>query len=126
MVAATAGLDLRPRRWVADAVQAETAKPRAEALIEPAFVADVTRYYARHARRFLRDKHPAPHSLPARLKRLTVSYWPYPVIGLITPWNFPFAMPGLDLAPALLAGAAVILKPSEVTPMAVLELTRLD
>ena len=43
---------------------------------------------------------------------------------MITPWNFPFAMPGLDLPPALAAGCAVLLKPSEVTPLSAVEFVR--
>jgi len=57
-------------------------------------------------------------------KRLTKVYRPYPVVGVITPWNFPLLMPAMDVIPALLAGAAVVLKPSEVTPLAALELAR--
>ena len=41
---------------------------------------------------------------------------PYGLIGVISPWNFPFLLSMLDTIPALLAGCAVIVKPSEVTP----------
>ncbi|MFO1355525.1 MAG: aldehyde dehydrogenase family protein [Gammaproteobacteria bacterium] len=41
---------------------------------------------------------------------------PYPVAGVISPWNFPFLISMLDAIPALMAGCAVIVKPSEVTP----------
>ncbi|MBW7931455.1 MAG: aldehyde dehydrogenase family protein [Gammaproteobacteria bacterium] len=41
---------------------------------------------------------------------------PYPLVGVISPWNFPFALSFIDAIPALLAGCAVIVKPSEVTP----------
>ena len=57
-------------------------------------------------------------------KKLTTTYRPYPLVGVITPWNFPFAMPGLDVVPALAAGAAVLLKPSEVTPLSAVEFVR--
>ena len=43
---------------------------------------------------------------------------------MIEPWNFPLAMLALDLVPALAAGAAVLLKPSEVTPLSAVELVR--
>jgi succinate-semialdehyde dehydrogenase / glutarate-semialdehyde dehydrogenase len=50
----------------------------------------------------------------------TVSYDteldPYPLLGVISPWNHPFLLSTLDAVPALLAGCAVIVKPSEVTP----------
>ncbi|MBN9102414.1 MAG: aldehyde dehydrogenase family protein [Pseudonocardia sp.] len=41
---------------------------------------------------------------------------PYPLLGVISPWNHPFLLSMLDAVPALLAGCAVIVKPSEVTP----------
>ena len=41
---------------------------------------------------------------------------PYPLVGVISPWNFPLTLALIDTVPALLAGCAVILKPSEVTP----------
>jgi len=41
---------------------------------------------------------------------------PYPVVGVIGPWNFPLALGLMDTIPALVAGCAVVLKPSEVTP----------
>ncbi|WP_027214932.1 aldehyde dehydrogenase family protein [Burkholderia sp. WSM2232] len=45
-----------------------------------------------------------------------VTYAPYPVVGVISPWNFPLVLSFIDAIPALVAGAAVIVKPSEVTP----------
>ncbi len=41
---------------------------------------------------------------------------PYPLVGVISPWNFPLTLALIDTIPALLAGCAVVLKPSEVTP----------
>jgi acyl-CoA reductase-like NAD-dependent aldehyde dehydrogenase len=41
---------------------------------------------------------------------------PYPVVGVISPWNFPLTLSMIDTIPALLAGCSVLLKPSEVTP----------
>ena len=41
---------------------------------------------------------------------------PYPVVGVIAPWNFPLILSMIDTLPALLAGCGVVLKPSEVTP----------
>jgi succinate-semialdehyde dehydrogenase / glutarate-semialdehyde dehydrogenase len=41
---------------------------------------------------------------------------PYPLVGVISPWNFPLLLSLIDTIPALLAGCAVIVKPSEVTP----------
>jgi succinate-semialdehyde dehydrogenase / glutarate-semialdehyde dehydrogenase len=41
---------------------------------------------------------------------------PYPVVGVISPWNFPLLLSTIDAIPALLAGCAVIIKPSEIAP----------
>jgi acyl-CoA reductase-like NAD-dependent aldehyde dehydrogenase len=41
---------------------------------------------------------------------------PYPLVGVISPWNFPLTLSLIDAIPALLAGCAVLIKPSEVTP----------
>ncbi|RKQ71935.1 acyl-CoA reductase-like NAD-dependent aldehyde dehydrogenase [Litorimonas taeanensis] len=43
-------------------------------------------------------------------------YVPYALVGVISPWNFPMTLSFIDAIPALLAGACVIVKPSEVTP----------
>ncbi|MGF6768297.1 succinate-semialdehyde dehydrogenase/glutarate-semialdehyde dehydrogenase [Paraburkholderia sp. GAS199] len=45
-----------------------------------------------------------------------VTYAAYPVVGVISPWNFPLVLSFIDAIPALVAGAAVIIKPSEITP----------
>lgn len=44
------------------------------------------------------------------------TFAPYPLVGVISPWNFPLTLSMIDTIPALLAGCAVLLKPSEVTP----------
>ena len=41
---------------------------------------------------------------------------PYPVVGVISPWNFPLLLSTIDTIPALLAGCAVVVKPSEIAP----------
>jgi acyl-CoA reductase-like NAD-dependent aldehyde dehydrogenase len=41
---------------------------------------------------------------------------PYPLVGVISPWNFPMVLAFIDAIPALLAGCAVLIKPSEITP----------
>lgn len=49
---------------------------------------------------------------------------PYAVVGVISPWNFPLVLSFIDAIPALVAGAAVVIKPSEVTPRFVEPLLR--
>ncbi|WP_235838059.1 aldehyde dehydrogenase family protein [Chitinasiproducens palmae] len=53
-----------------------------------------------------------------------VTYVPYGVVGVISPWNFPLVLSFIDAIPALVAGAAVVIKPSEVTPRFVEPLRR--
>jgi len=109
---------------IGDVLQSETGKPRAEASMEPPLTADLLNYWARNAETFLADRHPKPHSPLMKTKRLTTVYRPYPIVGLIIPWNFPFLNAALDGIPALAAGAALLLKPSEVTPLSAVEFAR--
>lgn len=55
-----------------------------------------------------------------------ISAEPYGVVGAIAPWNFPISMAGWKLAPALAAGNAVVLKPSEMTPFSTLYMAELS
>ena len=107
-----------------DVVVAETGKPRAEAGFEVMLTCDAINYYADRARKFLAEEKFRPHGLLTSSKRLTKVYRPYPVVGIITPWNFPLLIPGVDGVSALMAGAAVLVKPSEITPLSARELAR--
>ena len=51
---------------------------------------------------------------------------PYGVVGAITPWNFPISMAGWKIGPALAAGNAIVLKPSEMTPFSTLHMAELS
>ncbi|GAB2661340.1 aldehyde dehydrogenase family protein [Nocardia goodfellowii] len=109
---------------LSEIVRSETGKPRATADIEVPAAVDLMKYWANNAARFLADDHPKPHNLLGRTKQLTTCYRPYPVVGVITPWNFPLLNVFFDALPALMAGAAVLVKPSEVTPLSAVEIGR--
>lgn len=109
---------------ISDVVQSESGKVRTEAELEAPMAGDVINYWARNAEAFLSDEHPKPHNPLGKTKRLTTVYRPYPLVGVISPWNLPFIMPLIDVVPALAAGAAVLLKPSEVTPLSAMEIAR--
>jgi acyl-CoA reductase-like NAD-dependent aldehyde dehydrogenase len=109
---------------IVDLVQSESGKTRSEASLEPTLIATWLGYLAGNAERFLADEHPRSFNPLAVTKKLTTTYRPYPVVGVISPWNFPFMMPALDALPALAAGAAVLVKPSEVTPLSAVEFVR--
>lgn len=96
-------------------------KPLFEAAIDVDDVIATFEYYAELAAG-LDAQQDSPVALPsddfsARLRRE-----PCGVVGLIVPWNFPMVTTAWKLAPALAAGCCVVLKPSEVTPLAELEL----
>lgn len=63
-----------------------------------------------------------PHDLPNNL--LYTIHQPLGVVALITPWNFPVAIPAWKMAPALLAGNTVVIKPSSLAPALTCELAR--
>lgn len=112
------------REYLIDVVQSESGKTRADASAEPTMLAAMLDFWSGHAERYLADEHPRSWSPIAVTKHLTTAYRPYPVVGVITPWNYPLMMPGLDGVAALAAGAAVLLKPSEVTPLSAVEFAR--
>ncbi|MEM7410661.1 MAG: aldehyde dehydrogenase family protein [Myxococcota bacterium] len=94
---------------------AETGKPRGEVLASEIVTAcDALQFYAKRARHILRDRAVPLHLM--KTKRLRVVHRPVGVVGIITPWNFPFLLALNPTAQALMAGNAVVLKPSEVTP----------
>jgi len=101
-----------------DLLQAETGKVRHEAALEVSMAGDLLNYFARIAGDALATEQRKPHSVMGATKRLSVAYRPQQLVGIITPWNFPLVGPFMDIAPALAAGCAVLVKPSEVTPLA--------
>jgi acyl-CoA reductase-like NAD-dependent aldehyde dehydrogenase len=111
---------------VAAAITREAGKPVVEALVtEVLVVLDAARFLSENAGRLLRDE-PVPHgSLATKLKRGALVREPHGVIGIISPWNYPFSIPATDTLAALVAGNAVVLKPSELTPLIALKLAEL-
>ena len=108
-------LILDRRLQILDTIQSETGKSRRDALAELVTVAGTARYYLAHGAQHLRAKRGRP-AVPLITSAETV-YKPYGVVGLITPWNYPFLLGIADALPALLAGNAVLIKPSELTPL---------
>ncbi|CAN5511085.1 aldehyde dehydrogenase family protein [soil metagenome] len=107
---------------IADTMQAETGKVRAEAGAEVAYLADLVNFYAKKAPKLIGDETVPAHSALLKAKKLKVTYRPYPVVGVISPWNFPLILSLGDALPALQAGASVVIKPSEVTPLGISEI----
>lgn len=111
---------------VAAAITREVGKPLAEALVtEVLVVLDAARFLIDNAWGLLRDE-PVPHgNLVTKLKSGWLVREPHGVIAIISPWNYPFSIPATETLAALVAGNAVILKPSELTPLVALELAGL-
>jgi acyl-CoA reductase-like NAD-dependent aldehyde dehydrogenase len=107
---------------VADTMQAETGKVRTDAASESVYLTDLINFYGARAEKMLGDDKVRPHSPLMRSKKLRVQYRPFPVVGIISPWNFPLILSLGDAIPALQAGAAVVVKPSEVTPLGLTEI----
>ncbi|MGA7398925.1 MAG: aldehyde dehydrogenase family protein, partial [Candidatus Sulfotelmatobacter sp.] len=108
---------------IAETISREAGKPVAEALTtEVLVVLDAARFLIENAYRLLRDE-PLPHgNLATKLKRGQLVREPYGVIGIVSPWNYPFSIPATETLAALVAGNAVVLKPSEFTSLVALEL----
>jgi acyl-CoA reductase-like NAD-dependent aldehyde dehydrogenase len=106
---------------VADTMQAETGKVRADAATEGVYLTDLINFYGAKAEKLIGDDKVRPHSPLMRSKKLRVQYRPFPVVGIISPWNFPLILSLGDAIPALQAGAAVVIKPSEFTPLGLME-----
>lgn len=103
---------------IVEAIQADTHKPSAEAVgIELATVLMTADYYRKNAAKFLKEKGIKTHWM-FKNKKVTVRRVPYGVIGILGPSNLPFSLTIGDAIPALMAGNAVIIKPSEWTPKA--------
>ena len=101
-----------------DIIQLESGKARLHAFEEVMDVALVSRYYAYHGEAAI-DRERRDGFLPG-LTRVEVNHVPVGVVGIIAPWNYPLTMAITDALPALLAGNAVVVKPSETTPFSAL------
>ena len=116
---------MRARRIVLDEMEEiallisrETGKPVAEAIsMELAPTLDLMQFFARRTKHLLRSEkiNIGQYGLMGRTSR--VIYKPLGTIGIISPWNFPWAIPLGEVVMALMAGNAVVLKPSESTPL---------
>ncbi|MGE4425368.1 MAG: aldehyde dehydrogenase family protein [Solirubrobacteraceae bacterium] len=103
---------------------AETGKSAGDASIEIPMVQGIITYYGGNAEAFLAPERRGSSSALTAAKKVTVEWHPRRLVGIIAPWNYPLANALMDAVPALTAGCAVLLKPSEVTPLVAEELGR--
>jgi acyl-CoA reductase-like NAD-dependent aldehyde dehydrogenase len=104
---------------ICQAVREDIGKPEAETLGgELLPLADACRFLERQAPRILRPRHPSWWDRPLWLfgQRDVVHRRPRGIVGVIGTWNYPLFLNGTQIAQALVAGNAVVWKPSEVSP----------
>ena len=106
---------------LAQILTAEAGKPLQEAQAEIRYAASFIEWFAAEALRVTGDV----LATSVKGQRLLNLKQPVGVVAAITPWNFPAAMVTRKLAPAFAAGCAVVLKPSELTPLTALALAYL-
>jgi acyl-CoA reductase-like NAD-dependent aldehyde dehydrogenase len=97
----------------------ENGKPLAEAIGEAGRAGFVVKYFAGEALRIAGEKF---DSVRPGIE-VDITREPIGVVGMITPWNFPLAIPAWKIAPALAFGNCIVFKPSELTPASTWTLT---
>jgi succinate-semialdehyde dehydrogenase/glutarate-semialdehyde dehydrogenase len=108
---------------IATLIARETGKPPPEAIsMEVTPTLDLMQYFARHAERMLQRQKIDIGQFELMGRSSYILYKPVGVVGIISPWNFPWATPLDEVVMALIAGNAVVLKPSELTPFTALKI----
>ena len=115
----------RAQKWILDnadrvieTIVSETGKTYEDAqLAEISYAANAFGFWAKMAPEYLADEKIKSSNLFVKGAKLIVRYRPLGVVGVIGPWNYPLTNSFGDCIPALAAGNAVILKPSEITPL---------
>jgi acyl-CoA reductase-like NAD-dependent aldehyde dehydrogenase len=103
---------------IADAIVAETAKPRTEAIANELYAAvDHAHWLAANAPGLLADERVRFSQLHLKTKKAWLVHEPLGVVAVISPWNVPFAIPFVQVAAAVAAGNGAVVKPSELTPL---------
>ena len=108
---------------IAALIARETGKPPAEAIsMEVTPTLDLMQHFARNAERMLRRQKIDIGQFELMGRSSYIVHKPLGIIGIISPWNFPWATPLDEVVMALIAGNAVVLKPSEFTPFTALKI----
>ena len=115
----------RAQKWLLDnaervveTIVSETGKAWEDAQdLEITYGASAFGFWAKNAPKYLADERVHSSSVMIKGKKLILRYRPIGLVGVIGPWNYPLTNSFGDCIPALAAGNAVILKPSEVTPL---------
>ncbi len=102
----------------ATTISQENGKPMVEAVTAEIYpVAELIYYFAHHTERLLKSYRQPIGILGSLMRSSRIEYTPVGVVGIISPWNYPFSIPAGECAMALMAGNAVLLKPSSITAL---------
>jgi len=116
----------RRKTEIARLISREAGKPYVEALLTEVLVAMDAARFAADESLVMSAPEPVPHRNPVmKMKRGSLVRQPYGVVGIISPWNYPFSIPAVEATAALAMGNTVVLKPSELTSLAALEVRSL-
>ena len=108
---------------IASLISGETGKPPVEAIsMEVVPSLDLMNHFARNTERMLKREKIDIGQYGLMGRSSYIYYKPLGVVGIISPWNFPWATPLDEVVLALMAGNAVVLKPSELTPLTALKI----
>ncbi|HEX4011396.1 MAG TPA: aldehyde dehydrogenase family protein [Solirubrobacteraceae bacterium] len=103
---------------IRDLIVAEQGKPRNEAFsMEVLPTIDALHWIAGEGPRLLADERVPMPQLFLKTKQSAFTYEPLGVVGVISPWNYPWSIPFSEVALALMAGNGVVLKPASLTPL---------
>jgi acyl-CoA reductase-like NAD-dependent aldehyde dehydrogenase len=108
---------------IAKLISRETGKPPTEAIaMEIVPTLDLMHYFAKNTHRLLARPKIDIGQYNLMYRWSYIVYKPLGVVGIISPWNFPWATPLDEVVMALMAGNAVVVKPSELTPLTALKI----
>src|SRR5215216_5643058 len=108
---------------IAKLISRETGKPVAEAIsMEVVPTLDLMHYFAKHTHQLLDRRKLDLGQYNLMVRNSYIVYKPLGIVGIISPWNFPWATPLDEVVMALMAGNAVVVKPSELTPLTALKI----
>src|SRR5205814_880554 len=114
---------LKELEEIASLISRETGKPASEAIaMELTTSLDLMQYFARKTASLLRPRRVSVGQYWTMGRSSYEIYKPLGVVGIISPWNFPWATPLDEVVMALMAGNSAVLKPSELTPLTAMKI----
>jgi acyl-CoA reductase-like NAD-dependent aldehyde dehydrogenase len=101
---------------ISEVISKDNGKTRVDALVTEVLPAAMAvNYYSKHAKKFLKTRYICPGNILLLNKLSKIVRMPYGVVGVISPWNYPFSIPFSEVVMAILAGNAVVVKTASET-----------